>query len=213
MCRLISRGRTRAEKGSYTLSWQDVYEFNEDLIAGVAAPKSGVVNREQFLSDLNQFREVFDDRAYLLGEAHRSVDDFSALEHFEKLSRETKLPLVATGNVHYHIAERMLVHDCVTAIRNGTTISRITEGGFSNSQYHLRGLSELKGIYGSFPDAIARTEEIRADVNSLLMSFAMNILKNLLLMESHNLSTSKDSHGKVRKVVGQMEYRNRSLIC
>lgn len=162
MCRLISRGRTRAEKGSYTLSWRDVYEFNEDLIAGVAAPKSGVVNREQFLSDLNQFREVFDDRAYLLGEAHRSVDDFSALEHFEKLSRETKLPLVATGNVHYHIAERMLVHDCVTAIRNGTTISRITEGGFSNSQYHLRRLSELKGIYGSFPDTIARTEEIRS---------------------------------------------------
>ena len=60
------------------------------------------------------------------------------------------------------IAERMLVHDCVTAIRNGTTISRITEGGFSNSQYHLRGLSELKGIYGSFPDTIARTEEIRS---------------------------------------------------
>ena len=117
MCRLISRGRTRAEKGSYTLSWRDVYEFNEDLIAGVAAPKSGVVNREQFLSDLNQFREVFDDRAYLLGKLIGALTIFSALEHFEKLSRETKLPLVATGNVHYHIAERMLVHDCVTAIR------------------------------------------------------------------------------------------------
>jgi len=38
MCRLISRGRMRAEKGDYRLSWRDVVEFSQGMLAGVIPP-------------------------------------------------------------------------------------------------------------------------------------------------------------------------------
>ena len=54
----------------------------------------------------------------------------------------------------------MLLHDCVTAIRNGTTINEVHDQRFANSQRHLRSLTELADIYRDVPDAIARTIEI-----------------------------------------------------
>ena len=35
LCRLISRGRMRSDKGSCQLGWEDVVEFNEGIIAGM----------------------------------------------------------------------------------------------------------------------------------------------------------------------------------
>ena len=35
MCRLISRGRMRCEKGTCELNWNDIVEFSEGIIAGV----------------------------------------------------------------------------------------------------------------------------------------------------------------------------------
>ena len=52
------------------------------------------------------------------------------------------------------------MHDCVTAIRNGTTIDQVHDERFPNSQHHLRTLNEIADLYREVPDAIARTMEI-----------------------------------------------------
>ena len=78
----------------------------------------------------------------------------------DELSLGSDVPLVAAGDVHYHTADRMLVHDCVTAIRHGTTIDKVHQDRFANSQRHLRSLDEIAELYRDVPDAIARTVEI-----------------------------------------------------
>jgi len=163
MCRIISRGRTRTEKGSYKIGWQDICDLNEGLLTGIVGSNPVLNSTSDFLSShcFGQIRDAFGDRAYLLGELHRGVDDQTSLEQFHTLARRIALPLVATGNVHYHAAERMLVHDCITAIRNGTRIECLSHNNFSNSQYHLRELSEIAELYRSHPDAIDRTNEIQ----------------------------------------------------
>ncbi|MGI9472965.1 MAG: error-prone DNA polymerase, partial [Rubripirellula sp.] len=164
LCRLISRGRMRAEKGECDLNWSDIVEFSSGILAGLIPNSdhdSAVARGKPFTRFLRtEFREVFNDGAYLLGELHRGVDDTEQLQRLRRLSIANDVPLVAAGDVHYHTAERMLMHDCVTAIRHGTTIDKVHRDRFANSQRHLRSLAEIEDLYRDAPDAIERTNEI-----------------------------------------------------
>ena len=55
----------------------------------------------------------------------------------------------------------MVLHDVLTAIRHGTTVSA-AEGAllFPNAEQHLRPLAEIRELFAAAPDAIARTVEI-----------------------------------------------------
>ncbi|TWU41323.1 Error-prone DNA polymerase [Novipirellula aureliae] len=160
LCRLISRGRMRAEKGRYRLSFADIAEHSEGSIAAVLPTSDCTVH---FLQ--RQFGEVFADRAYVLLEMHRGVDDREKANRLREVSMQTGVPLVAAGGVHYHCAERMLLHDCVTAIRSGMTIEEVSQRRFTNSQFGLRTLAEIADLFRDAPDAIARTAEIASRCN------------------------------------------------
>ena len=163
LCQLISRGRMRAEKGECVLNWSDVAEFSRGILAGLVPPSDqhSPPNHQPFTRFLRtDFRDVFGDGAYLLCELHRGVDDTDQVQRLRQLSIGHDVPLVASGDVHYHTAERMLMHDCVTAIRNGATIDNVHQDRFSNSQRHLRTLAEIEHLYRDAPDAIDRTNEV-----------------------------------------------------
>ncbi len=157
LCRLISRGRLRREKGECELLWSDVVELSAGLIAAVRAEKSLSPAGSKLLAE---YAEVFGDRGYLLCELHRGVDDGQVVNQLRQLSKRYRLPLLATGDVHYHVSQRSVVHDCVVAIRNGTTVDRIHEERFVSAQRHLRSLSELQQLYSLAPDAIAATVDV-----------------------------------------------------
>lgn len=158
LCRLISRGRRRAKKGKCELRFDDVAELSDGIIAGMIPSLDPSQSLSRFLR--TDFRDTFGDRAHLLCEVHRGVDDGLAIERLRKLSIGSDVPLVAAGNVHYHLPERMLLHDTVAAIRTGSMIDNIHEDRFANSQHHLRSLAEIAHLYRDVPDAIARTTEI-----------------------------------------------------
>ncbi len=155
LCRLISRGRQRGEKGDCEIRWSDLAELNEGIIAGMI-PSSDKTS--EFLG--SDFRDLFRDRAYLLCEVHRGADDESEISRLDRLSKSSGVPLVAAGGAHYHLAERMLMHDCLSAIRGSTTIHDVQLHRFPNSQRHLRSLAEIAALYRDVPDAIERTVEI-----------------------------------------------------
>ncbi len=166
VCRLISRGRLRAEKGHCELRFADVAEFSDGVIAAVVPRTDPLVGTEsksprslsKFLR--STFRDTFVDRGYLLCELHRGVDDDQYVERLRRLAIASDVPLVAGGDVHYHTPPRMLMHDLVSAIRRGTTIDAVAANRFANSQHCLRTLDEIQSLYRDAPEAIARTTEI-----------------------------------------------------
>jgi error-prone DNA polymerase len=172
---LLSRGRLRCEKGACELRWQDIDEFRDGLVAGALARDQAALSedssRDASVSKAGsrnltanflrgRFRDTFADAGYLLMSLHRGVDDHEVIRRMQRLSGQSGVPLVASGNVHYHTPERMLMHDCVTAIRNGTTIDQVHRQRFANSQYHLRPLGEIAELFRETPAAIERTIEI-----------------------------------------------------
>ena len=226
LCRLLSRGRLRREKGACEIHWQDIAELSDGLIAGlllrqpvvdelppedmqhfaddeafpweqdvvehtgrqqVDAPekRQSVLSLLEYRADmgsrrsfpkaefdarddegwlnwLNAFRDVFGDRSYLLAELHRGVDDRAKLARLSQLSRQSRVPLVASGDVYYHVAERSLLHDCLLATRFNSTIDQVRSQRLSNSQHHLRSLETVRRLYSAEPAAIERSNEIAA---------------------------------------------------
>ncbi|HVT27828.1 MAG TPA: PHP domain-containing protein, partial [Lacipirellulaceae bacterium] len=111
--------------------------------------------------EIFKYREIFRDRCYLLAELTRGANDRAQLAELQILSRKTGVPLVASGDVHYHVPGRMVLHDVLAAIRHGTTVSA-AEGTFlfPNAQRHLRPVKEIRELFADAPDALQRTIEI-----------------------------------------------------
>ena len=185
MCRLISRGRMRAEKGNCHLQWSDVCQWSDGIIAGLLPTADHIKEqKESSATSLpefthTKFREVFESRAFLVCEVHHGVDDNLAIERFRQQSRDHEIPLVAAGNVHYHSAARMALHDTITAIRNKTTINNVHPQRFENSQHHLQNLQEIESSFRQAPEAIEATIEIadqcRFQLNELRYEYPTEI--------------------------------------
>lgn len=158
MCRLLSRGRMRAEKGSCLLEWSDIAALSEGQIAAVIPSED---DHSEFIG--GEFRGTFGDRGYIACELFRGVDDHLHVQRTTALAAECGVPLVACGGVCYHTPQRALLHDCVTAIRSRTTIEQIHEHRFANSQRHLRPLDEIQQLYRAIPEAVENTVQIAAE--------------------------------------------------
>jgi len=178
LCRLITLGRSRREKGECEIYWADILDYREGLIAGLILKQPRVDSEAPvqdsalppFIFDpsedagwlrwLNTFREGFGDNAYLLSHLHLGVDDRSKLERQMHLSKATHVPLVAAGDVLYHSPDRMLMHDLLTAIQHTSTIDQIAALRPSNAQRALRSRQVLSSLYKHCPAAMDRTLEI-----------------------------------------------------
>ncbi len=167
LCRLITRGRRQAPKGECALTLNDVAEFAQGLVAGIQPPAPpGVINEthadnnnancklkiaeeeppaEPGADGLLAYRDIFPDHCYLLAELHYGADDQARLAELQALARSTSIPLVAAGDVHYHVPARMVLHDVLTAIRHRTTVAA-AEGTllFPNAERHLRPLDDIR---------------------------------------------------------------------
>ncbi len=162
MCRLLSLGRGRCEKGRCELRFDDIAEFAQGILAGVivdtGSDDDSLNHSRSFLR--GPFRDVFGDGGYMLAAFHRGVDDAAKAAWLRDLSLSCDVPLLASGDVRYHTAQRMVLHDCLTAIANHSTIDDIAGQRLRNSQHHLRTLDEIGELYRDVPDAIARTLEV-----------------------------------------------------
>lgn len=156
LCRLLTIGRRRAEKGECDLSWNEVAEHAEGLLAGVVVKEPSLSSHR-----LDHLRGAFGDRAYLLAELHRGGDDQRRIAAYAALARRFRLPMAASGDVHYHDAKRRPLHDVLTAIRHRTTVDAVDgQSLFANGERHLRPTADLASLYRDYPEALQRTLEI-----------------------------------------------------
>jgi error-prone DNA polymerase len=149
LCRLLTVGRRRAPKGECQLTLADIAQHAEGLIAGIVPSP-----------DVPRYRDIFGDRAYLLAELLRGPDDADRLDSLVALSKQTRVPLLAAGDVHYHAPARQPLHEVLVATRLGTTVDRLAEQRFVNAERHLRPMEEVATLFHRAPDALRRTVEI-----------------------------------------------------
>ncbi len=126
---------------------------------GISLREMQFVSRSE-TATFHQYRDLFPDRCYLLAELHRGPDDGRRLEELIALSRHTRIPLVAAGDVRYHTPARMPLFDVLTAVRHGTTVDQAGPHLLPNAERHLRTWEEIAAAFAAAPDALRRTLEI-----------------------------------------------------
>ncbi|RIK76586.1 MAG: error-prone DNA polymerase [Planctomycetota bacterium] len=157
LARLLTVGHRRVAKGECDLALGDVARHSAGLLAAVV-PEAHEPLCSQ--GDLHAYRDLFGDRCYLLAEFHYGASDERRREELLRLSKVSRLPLAAAGDVHYHRPERMPLQHVLTAIRLGTTVAELGERRLPNAQRHLRSREELRAIFHDVPGAMGRTTEI-----------------------------------------------------
>jgi error-prone DNA polymerase len=176
LCRLLTLGRRQASKGNCRLSFEDLVSHGDEFLLGVI-PDWNRVSTETASDhhrvhaaanlidavDLQRYYDMFGERCYLLAELHRGSTDQQRLDLLQELSQQSRLPLVATGDVYYHDPSHARLQDVLTAIAHGCTVHDIGPYQFANAQRHMRPLEDLAQLFQQIPQAIERTREI-ADI-------------------------------------------------
>ena len=176
LSRLLTRGRRAAPKGECHLTFADLVEHAEGLIACIGESRGMRSGREQETqgtaagslslvagyqqATLDSFRAAFSDRCYLLVELHHGPNDSARLQRRCEEARVAGIPVVAANDVHYHTADRCYLQDVLTAIRFGCTVAELGERRFPNAERYLKSPAQMAELFGACPEAVARTREI-----------------------------------------------------
>ena len=154
---LLTTGRRRAPKGECWITLDDVFAHDEGQVFVILPPDEPAGN---FTDHVKQLGRRWPGRCYLSGHYLYSGDDRRRLAHLATLAGATKVPLIATNDVHYHTPGRRPLQDVLVCIREHCTLA---EAGFhldANGERHLKSAPEMARLFTDYPDAVARTVEL-----------------------------------------------------
>jgi error-prone DNA polymerase len=160
---LLTKGNLRAEKGKCHLHKADVYEHAKGMLFTVVMP--GILNRhfnfeDTFVKHISEYKEALSTQLYLSATRSYLGNDDKLIFRIRQLSNWYNIPVVATGDVHYHEPERRELQDILTCVREKCTIQ---EAGFrlhQNAERYLKPVEEMHRLFRKYPEAIRNTMEI-----------------------------------------------------
>jgi error-prone DNA polymerase len=141
LCRLITRGRRMADKGSYTVERMDVQALLAHCLILWLPGARADANEARWLA------ERFPGDVWIAVELLCAGDDRGQLAHLQSLGRDLGLPLVASGDVHMHERHRRQLQDVLTAIRFNVPVNEAGWHLFPNGERHLREITRLERLY------------------------------------------------------------------
>ena len=141
LCRLVTRGRRAAAKGSYSLTRADLEENGLEHCLILWLPERPSLEEARWLE------ERFSGRLWIAVELLREGMDRERLEALQRIGREAGLPLVASGDVHMHVRARRRLQDAVTAIRHNVPIWEAGRKLYPNGERYLRERERLAKLY------------------------------------------------------------------
>ena len=160
---LLSEGNLRAEKGKCHLYKADVYRYAQGMKFIVVAPTTLSLTYEfdpAFIAAVKEYKQALGNDLYLGATRSYQANDSKRLYRLWQLSEQLGVPLVASNDVHYHNRERRELQDILTCIREKCTIYNAGFRLYQNAERYLKPMQEMLRLFRSYPDAIARTQEI-----------------------------------------------------
>jgi error-prone DNA polymerase len=173
LCAILTKGNLRTEKGKCDLYKKDVFE-QAGGIKFILIPPDSLNEKfdfdDTFKKDVQEYKAVFGSNLYLAASRIYNGDDAKRMFRLSKLG----ISLVATGDVHYHEAERRELQDVVTCVREKCTIQSAGFKLLANAERYLKPVDEIEQLFRQYPKAIERTQEI-----ANACTFSLDTLKYL----------------------------------
>lgn len=177
LCRLLSRGNLRTEKGNCILEEWDMLEWGDEMMLAVV-PDCCRVEDAAYLQGLEQslqkLRKRFRKKLYMALSPTYDGREALAFAALSMVAFRNRVPLIATNQPLFNIPSRRTLCDVVTAIREHVTIA---EAGFRlapNGERYLKGSREMARLFKHYPQAIANTQNFFSQLSFSLEELQHN---------------------------------------
>jgi error-prone DNA polymerase len=164
LCRLLTTGKHRAQKGECTLYLDDLPNSSAGLWAAIVGqsidPEFGEPDLAAVRAIAGPLKDVFGKRLSLTVSRLYVPSDDRAIAGIEAIGRARGIPLLATNQVHYHDEGRRLLQDVLTCIRHGCSIREAGFRLFPNGRRIIRSPEEMQHLFYDLPGALRRTIEV-----------------------------------------------------
>ncbi|NTF89157.1 DNA polymerase III subunit alpha [Agrobacterium rhizogenes] len=176
LCRLLSAGNLKAEKGSCQLEEADLMQWGDEMMlalipdADSIETPGGQAKLEECLKRLwMRFGRKFH---MVLSPAYDGRDRL-VFATLSILAQRNGVRLIASNQPLYHATERKRLADIVVSIREHVPIA---EAGFklaANAERYMKGAAEMVRLFRDYPKAIANTQKFFSR-----LSFSLDELKH-----------------------------------
>jgi error-prone DNA polymerase len=160
LCRLLTTGRLRSEKGESAVTWDEVFQNAGGLLALWGGDQSLVVDEPEPSEVAKNLRDAFGDRLYGMLTQHRREEEVLQEARLRKRAKRYGFPLIAANEVLYHTPARRPVQDVLTAIRYGLSLASCGNRLKPNAEHSLKSPSAFASLFSDDLAASSRTLEI-----------------------------------------------------
>ena len=152
LCRLLSVAHADQPKGEARASIAKVAEYRGDLFyLSTTDDEKRLRGLQEALGRENVFSELHH---------HLCPEDQWVLAGRAAMAKRCGAAVVATNEVHYHVAERRRLHDVLVAIRHRATLETARQHLFPNSEHHLKGGADMRPLFKGHAEALATPWEL-----------------------------------------------------
>ena len=163
LCRLISKGRLRCEKGSCDLRLDDLTNMADGLqLILHPSPQATTSPRGAgaWLPQAERLSRRFAKQMYLALSPIYDGQDAQRLAAHAKLAKQLDIPTITTARPLMHHGARRRLADVVSAVRLGCRVDQLGRHALANGEQRLRSEGEMRRILGPHAEAIARTQAL-----------------------------------------------------
>ena len=164
LCRLLSRGRLRAEKGACILHLSDLMEMGADglhlALHGPPQAQHPPRGAGDWRPQAERLTRRFAGQMSLLMAPLYDGNDPARFRHLAKEAGTLNIPLLASTTPLFHEGRRRKLADVLSAIRNGITVERLGAKAQANSEQRLRSALEMQRLFRKHPEALKHAQQI-----------------------------------------------------
>ena len=181
LCRCLSKGRLRNNKGLCDLVISEVIEELDEVVLLIHAPEApwNPENSKLWLENSTRLKSKFKQGVYVVLTPEYDGIDPKRFEHIMKLSQIIRCDLIASAHPIMHHSKRRKLADVLTAIRLGKSIDQLGKDALPNAEKRLRSYTEILQIFSLYPEAVNNTvrilDELQFSLDELRYEYPLEI--------------------------------------
>ncbi len=167
LCRLLTLGNRRAEKGECILGLEDLLGHAADLLLICIPAQAGIQSGAGGWTPAfaGALKEAAPGRVWLAATMHRKGPDSRRLAALRAQAQAAGVPLIATNDVLYHEPGQRPLQDILSCIREKKTIASAGRLLEANAERHIKAPAEMLRLFRGVPEAIVETTRLFARID------------------------------------------------
>lgn len=157
LCRIITQVHAGKMKGEGCITYEELEAISSNHI-GLSELTCVLKNDDK--NDFEFLKRLFKNQTYFGLCKYQDGLDRKRINSGLKLAKEFGLPVVATNDVHYDTPAKRPLQDCLTCIREGTTVDKAGFKLFANAERYLKSPMQMELLFSDIPEAIQNTLKI-----------------------------------------------------